>query len=283
MALPEEAPAQGVAHHHHGQHPGYTDNRSNGYSDDRTRYEDGPNGVDHVNNGPKHQGTISQVYNPNFFKVANPGPLGLISFALTTFCLGLYQCGVGLPDGNSFGNVGPYQAVFGLAIFYGGTAQFIAGLMEFRVGNTFGTTVHVSYGAFWLSFAMFIYPPVQIESAYNGDARAYTVHIGIYLIAWAIFTLMLFFGALKTNIAILFTLFTLFLAFFFLSIAQFIHVTHETAALRVNRTGGAFALLAAAGAFYAGSSGLMQPETTWIRLPLGELKYHESGARKEKV
>lgn len=51
-----------------------------------------------------------------------------------------------LPDANSFGSVGPYQAIFGLAVFYGGTAQFIAGIMEFRVGNTFGCTVHCSYG-----------------------------------------------------------------------------------------------------------------------------------------
>ncbi|ODA75940.1 hypothetical protein RJ55_08581 [Drechmeria coniospora] len=216
-----------------------------------------------------HQATVSQVFDPQFFKVANPGPLGLISFALTTFVLGLYQ----LPDSNPFGGVGPDQAVFGLAVFFGGAAQFIAGIMEFRVGNTFGTTVHCSYGAFWLAFAMFLVPSLGIKEAYAGDARAFSFALGIFLILWCFLTLIFFIAALRTNIAILVVLGLLVLAFFFLSIAQFILTSNPTAAVRVNRAGGVFAVICALAAFYAGSAGIMTEDTTWVRFPLGEFKY----------
>ncbi|PHH62904.1 hypothetical protein CDD81_6622 [Ophiocordyceps australis] len=221
-----------------------------------------------------HQATISQVTNPQFFKIANPGPLGLISFALTTFTLGLYQCGAGLPNSNPFGDVGPNQAVFGLAVFLGGTAQFVAGIMEFRVGNTFGTTVHCCYGAFWLSFAMFLVPSLGIREAYKGDEHAFSFAVGIYLILWAFLTLIFFVGALRTNLTILLVFGFLFLAFFFLSLAQFLSSSNHTAAVRVNRAGGVFSCLAAMGAFYAGSSGVMTEDTTWVTLPLGEFAFN---------
>ncbi|PNY24947.1 Uncharacterized protein TCAP_05113 [Tolypocladium capitatum] len=217
-----------------------------------------------------HQSTVSQVNDAQFYRIANPGPLGLISFALTTFVLGLYQCGAGLPGSNPFGDVGPDQAVFGLAVFFGGTAQFIAGIMEFRVGNTFGTTVHCSYGAFWLAFAMFLVPDLAIKGAYRGDEHAFSFALGIFLIMWCFLTIVFFIAALRTNITILTVLGLLALAFFFLSIAQFISTTHTTSAVRVNRAGGVFAILCALAAFYAGSAGIMTKDTTWVTFPLGE-------------
>lgn len=240
-------------------------NGQNGHSGfDGHDHAAGTNGV------PKHhQATVSQVYG----KIANPGPLGLISFALTTFVLGLFQCGAGLPDSNPFGSVGPDQAVFGLAIFYGGAAQFIAGLLEFRVGNTFGTTVHCSYGAFWLAFAMFLIPSLGIRDAYGTDERAYSFALGIFLIAWCFLTFIFLIAALRTNVAILTVFFLLTMAFFMLSIAQFLMTEHRTAAVRVNRAGGVFAVLDALAAFYAGAAGLMTEDTTWVRFPLGEIPY----------
>jgi len=219
--------------------------------------------------------TVSQVPHPEFMKLANPGPLGLIGFALTTFVLGLYQCGAGLPGNNPEGNVGPFQAVFGLAVFMGGLAQFVAGIMEFRVGNTFGTTVHCSYGAFWLSFAMFMIPSLGIKDAYMGDARAYSFAVGIYLILWCFLTFIFLVAALRTNWSIISVFFFLMLAFLFLSIAQFISTTHPTTSINVNKAGGAFAIICAFLAFYAGSSGLMLAETTFVRLPLGAIPRRE--------
>lgn len=169
------------------------------------------------------------------------------------------------------GNVGPFQAVFGLAIFFGGFAQFVAGIMEFRVGNTFGATVHCSYGAFWLSFAMFMIPSLGLEEAYAGDKRAYTFALGIYLIMWCFLTLLFLVAALRTNWSILLVLFFLALAFFFLSIAQFIATEHPKASIGVNKAGGAFSVICAAIAFYAGGSGLMVEETTFVRFPLGAI------------
>ncbi|KAK8922569.1 Gpr1 family protein [Metarhizium anisopliae] len=246
----------------------YKEGNHNGHHLLPTTADAGPGG-----RVPKpYQSMVSQVYDPQFFKIANPGPLGLIAFALTTFVLGLYQCGAGLPNSNPLGSVGPDQAVFGLAVFYGGTAQFIAGIMEFRVGNTFGTTVHCSYGAFWLAFAMFMVPQLGIKQAYGGDEHAFSFAVGIFLILWCFLTLIFFIAALRTNIAILTVLGLLVLAFFFLSIAQFISTTHTTAAVRVNRAGGVFAVLCAFAAFYAGSAGLMTPATTWVVFPLGEFE-----------
>lgn len=153
----------------------------------------------------------------------------------------------------------------------GGTAQILAGLMEFRVGNTFGTTLHCSYGAFWLSYGMFSLPEIGIEAAYKGDKRAYTFAIGIYLIMWGFLTFLFLIAALRTNVAILLVLFFLFLAYFFLAIANFTATEHATASLHLNKTGGAFAVVCAFFAFYAGASGLMVQDTTWVRFPLGEI------------
>lgn len=176
-----------------------------------------------------------------------------------------------LPDNNPEGDVGPFQAVFGLAIFMGGFAQFVAGIMEFRVGNTFGTTVHCCYGAFWLSFAMFLIPSLGIQDAYAGDAHAYSFAIGIYLILWGFLTLIFLVAALRTNWTIVGVFFFLFLAFLFLSIAQFIQTSHPNSSIQVNKAGGAFTVICAFIAFYAGSSGLMIPKTTFVRLPLGSI------------
>jgi succinate-acetate transporter protein len=219
----------------------------------------------------KHQGTVSQVPDPRYHKPANPGPLGLIGFALTTFVLGLYQCGAGLPGNNPHGEVGPFQAVFGLAVFFGGAAQFVAGIMEFVVGNTFGTTVHCSYGAFWLAFAMFLIPGLGIKDAYAGDERAYSFAVGIFLILWCFLTIVFLIAALRTNIVILLVLFFLTLAFFFLALAEFTVTSHPNASVNINKAGGAFSVICAFLAFYAGAAGLMQPETTSVRFPLGLL------------
>ncbi|KAH7322843.1 GPR1/FUN34/yaaH family-domain-containing protein [Stachybotrys elegans] len=239
------------------------------------------NGYRHADGTPvahkPHQATISQVYNPQINKLGNPGPLGLMSFAITTFVLGLYQCGAGLPDSNPLnGRVGPDQSVFGMAVFVGGLAQFVAGLLEFRVGNTFGSTVHCIYGGFWLSFAMFLVPSLGISDAYAGDTRAYSFSVGIYLLGWCFLTLIFFIGALKTNITILLVFGFLALAFFFLSIAQFISTEHFVAAYRVNRAGGVAAVIDSLLAFYAGAAGLMTEDTTWVKIPLGEIHVKDS-------
>ena len=153
----------------------------------------------------------------------------------------------------------------------GGLAQFVAGIMEFRVGNTFGTTVHCSYGAFWLSYAMFLIPDLDIVGGYKGDARAFSFAVGIYLIVWCFLTFVFLVAALRTNWSIITVFFFLVLAFLFLSLAQFTLTEHPTASVRLNKAGGAFSIICAMAAFYAGSSGLMVEETTFVRFPLGAI------------
>ncbi|KAF4126196.1 uncharacterized protein GMORB2_1442 [Geosmithia morbida] len=247
-------------------------NSSNGQSSSLNKDLDINGGGDHVEKPPQRQGTISHVYQPSFLKAANPGPLGLISFAVSGFTLALYQLGVGLPDSNPMGSVGPNQAIFGLSVFLGGAIQVFAGIMEFRVGNTFGSTLHCIYGGFWLSYGMFFVPALGIKEAYAGDTHAYTTALGIYLMSWTLITLLFLLAALRTNIAILSLLFCLMLTFLLLGVAQFIATTATSTAITVNKAGGGFLVITSLIAFYAGCSGLMVPETTFIRFPLGDIE-----------
>ena len=126
---------------------------------------------------------------PATWTVADPGPLGLAAFALTTFVLSMFNSGLVSDKGE--------PVVFGLALAYGGLAQLLAGMWEFRTGNTFGATAFTSYGAFWLSF--FGVRDVlrdKIPAADAGHA------VGLYLIAWGIFTAYMFVASLRTTAAI---------------------------------------------------------------------------------
>ena len=112
---------------------------------------------------------------------ANPAPLGLAGFALTTILLNIH-------------NAGFYELnvmIMGMGVFYGGLAQLIAGIMEYRQGNTFGTVAFVSYGSFWLSLVfIWVMPGLGLPAADR-------VSMGWYLAIWGLFTLILFFGTLK--------------------------------------------------------------------------------------
>lgn len=158
----------------------------------------------------------------------------------------------------------------------GGFAQFVAGIFEFRVGNTFGSTVHCSYGAFWLSYAMFLIPSLDIKGAYKGDKTAYSFGLGIYLILWCFLSFLFFIAALRTNITILLVLFFLVVALLLLSIANFISTQVPSRSVRVNKAGGAFTVVSAFFAFYAGASGLMVKDTTFVKFPLGEIPISSS-------
>lgn len=129
---------------------------------------------------------------------ANPAPLGLCAFALTTFVL-------------SAANAGWFTGaavVIGAAYFYGGLAQLLAGMWEFRAGNTFGATAFSSYGAFWLATAILL----QFKLIPNDTA------FGFFLLGWAIFTGLMFLGTLRTNLALMGVFFFLFLTFLVLAI-----------------------------------------------------------------
>jgi succinate-acetate transporter protein len=138
---------------------------------------------------------------------ADPGPLGLAAFALTTFVLSMFNAGLVSKAGE--------PVVLGLALAYGGIAQLLAGMWEFRTGNTFGAVAFSSFGAFWISFwALVTFFADEIPAEHAGAA------IGLYLIVWGIFTLYMFVASLRTTAAIALVFLLLTITFFLLGIGN---------------------------------------------------------------
>jgi succinate-acetate transporter protein len=137
---------------------------------------------------------------------ANPAPLGLLGFGMTTVLLNLHNAG--------FFALG--TMILAMGIFYGGIAQVIAGIMEFRKGNTFGTTAFTSYGFFWLSLvAIFV-----MKEAGFWQAAPTSVAMASYLFMWGLLTAFLFVGTLKRNRALQAVFGTLVILFWLLAIAD---------------------------------------------------------------
>jgi len=164
--------------------------------------------------------------------IADPGPLGLAAFALTTFMLSMFNA--------KLIGAGGEPIVFGLALAYGGLAQLLAGMWEFRTGNTFGAVAFTSYGAFWLSFWAFVqFFEKSVPPADAGDA------VGLFLIAWGIFTAYMFIASLRTTAAVSLVFLLLTVTFFLLGFGN--TGAHEN----VVKLGGYFGLATAAAAWYA--------------------------------
>lgn len=144
-------------------------------------------------------------------KIANPAPLGLCGFALTTFVLSAVNAG--WFTGNET------TIVIGLAVFYGGIAQFAAGMWEFRSGNTFGATAFSSYGAFWLSFAALLVPGFGVGLGAKGGPD--TTGLALYLLGWTIFTGIMFLGTFRVNGALVLVFLALFVTFLLLTLGAF--------------------------------------------------------------
>jgi uncharacterized protein len=117
--------------------------------------------------------------------IADPGALGLAGFALTTFVLMMFDTGLVSKAGE--------PVVLGLALAYGGGAQLLAGMWEFRKGNTFGATAFSSFGAFWISYWAFV--------AFFAKGVP-TTAVGLYLIAWGIFTFYMWIASFRTSVAV---------------------------------------------------------------------------------
>src|SRR3954468_21237245 len=163
---------------------------------------------------------------------ADPGPLGLAAFALTTFVLSIFNSGL-------MGEAG-LPVVLGLALAYGGLAQLLAGMWEFRTGNTFGAVAFTSYGAFWLSFWAFEqFFAKSVPAAQVGNA------VGVYLVAWGIFTAYMFIASLRTTAAIALVFVLLAATFFILGIGEW------TTTEGIVKFGGWVGLATALAAWYA--------------------------------
>lgn len=137
---------------------------------------------------------------------ANPAPLGLMGFGMTTVLLNFHNAGI-----FSLGAM-----ILGMGIFYGGMAQVIAGIMEWKKGNTFGTVAFTSYGFFWLSLvALVVMPKVGWSEPPESSAMV------AYLVMWGIFTGVLFIGTMKLNRALQVVFSTLTVLFFLLALGDY--------------------------------------------------------------
>jgi succinate-acetate transporter protein len=174
---------------------------------------------------------------PPVVTIADPAPLGLAAFALTTFVLSTFNAGLVDAKGEPI--------VLGLALAYGGVAQLLAGMWEFRKGNTFGATAFSSYGAFWISFWAYVaFFAEKIPEANRGSA------VGLYLIAWGIFTTYMWVASFRTTAAVSLVFLLLAITFFVLGIGD--AGGNDT----ISKLGGWLGLATAVAAWYASFAGV---------------------------
>lgn len=192
--------------------------------------------------------------------LANPAPLGLCGFALTTFVLSLINCeahGVSIPN-----------IVVGLAFFYGGAAQFLAGMFEIAVGNTFGGVALSSYAGFWCSWAAIQVDSFGIKSAFAEDETSMRYALGIFMVGWFIFTFFLCVLTLKSTLAFFLLFFFLSLTFLLLAISEF------NGKVGTKKAGGVFGVITALVAWYNAYAGIANEQNSYIivkALPLPDL------------
>jgi succinate-acetate transporter protein len=174
---------------------------------------------------------------PAAITIADPAPLGLAAFALTTFVLSFFNAGLVDKKGE--------PVVLGLALAYGGIAQLAAGMWEFRKGNTFGATAFSSYGAFWISFwAYATFFATKIPEGNQGSA------VGLYLIGWGIFTTYMWVASFRTTAAVNVVFFLLAITFFLLGWGD------ASGTDGISKLGGWIGILTAIAAWYASFAGV---------------------------
>jgi succinate-acetate transporter protein len=198
--------------------------------------------------------------------VADPGPLGMAALALTLFLFASKQAGWMGHDAPA-GNAGDIWISMGL--IYGGLAQFMAGMWEFRNRNTFAATAFSSFGALWIGYAILYFFHPAYVSAYSG--ANYNIVMSFFFFPWVIFAAYMTFAALRTNAAVAatFLAMTLTLLFFWLGFKN-----NNAPGEGLRMVGGWFGIVTALCAWYASAAGVVN--STWGRrllpvFPLGQM------------
>ncbi len=182
--------------------------------------------------------------------VANPAPLGLSAFALTTFVLSASNAGFIFPAVFTGGTV-----VVGLALFYGGIVQLVAGIQEFRQGNTFGATAFCSYGGFWLALGFTLLPGSGILAALV-STKTLSQGVGTFLLGWTIFTGLMLIATFRISGALIAVFALLFLTFLSLTIGWIAGVGTGTFTTWVG-IGGWLGIVTALAAWYTALAGVL--------------------------
>lgn len=211
---------------------------------------------------PKHDivtafgGTLMPgVSAPSMRKFANPAPLGLSAFALTTFVLSLVNARARGVSNSSI--------VVGLAFFYGGVIQLLAGMWEMTLENTFGATALSSYGGFWLSYAAINTDAFGIVSSYSTDLRSLNYSLGFYLSGWFVFTSILCLCTVRATVAFFTLFFLLSVTFLLLALSHFFLNSENEANLNLTKAGGYFGIFTAFVAWYNAYAGIASHENTF--------------------
>jgi succinate-acetate transporter protein len=179
---------------------------------------------------------------------ANPAPIGLLAFGLTTVLLNLHNAGLFSLN----------TMILAMGIFYGGTAQIIAGVMEWKKNNTFGATAFVSYGSFWLTLvALLVLPAMGWGTAPDSSAMV------AYLIMWGLFTFVMFFATLRLNRALQFIFGSLTILYALLAIGD------ATGSVAVKHLAGYEGIVCGLSAVYTGLAQVLNETYRRTVLPLG--------------
>lgn len=208
-------------------------------------------------------------------KFANPAPLGLSAFALTTFVLSainLNTRGVTVPN-----------IVVPLALGYGGLVQLLAGMWEMAVGNTFGATALSSYGGFWIAYGIMLTPGWNILGEggpydRSGDPGMGNSALGVFLTGWFVFTTMLLLCTLRSTVMFFLLFLTLDMAFLMLACAEYAqNVGSVDAAHALQKAGGAFGMVSAFLAWYNAFAGIADSSNSFFLIPVFHFPWSEKG------
>lgn len=181
--------------------------------------------------------------------LANPGPLGLLGFGMTTILLNIHNAGF-FPLSS---------VILSMGIFYGGIAQVIAGLIEYKKGNTFGATAFTSYGFFWLALVGLLFLPTM------GLAEATDpTFLGMFLLLWGIFTFFMFLGSFKANFVLQFIFGSLTVLFAMLAVGN---LTNDSTLLQY---AGYEGIICGASAFYLAVAEILNEQYGKTILPIGQ-------------
>lgn len=184
---------------------------------------------------------------------ANPAPLGLMGFGMTTILLNIHNAGFFPLD----------SMILAMGIFFGGMAQVIAGIMEFKKNNTFGTTAFTSYGFFWLSLVALNILPVT-----GLGEPAGSLSMAAFLFMWGLFTLFMFIATLRINKALQVVFGTLTILFFLLSIGNLLEST------LILTIAGYEGIICGFSAIYAAMAQVINETYGKTVLPIGEVSAH---------
>jgi succinate-acetate transporter protein len=187
-------------------------------------------------------------------KLGDPAPLGLFSFATTTFVLSLINVG--------FGSVHEENIVVAMSFGFGALGQLLAGIFEMILGNTFAATAFAGYAGFWLSFAIILTPGSRIVSDLEGVSNlTFFYSVGFFLLAWAIFTTMCLLCTLKSTITFFMMFLTLDVTFIFLA-AGYLASDEKGPGSGWVKAGGVFGLASSCLGYYIAFSGIADKDCT---------------------